>query len=44
MELDVGHLTDFDPAGEYGRALVEPGDGRLEEQHVVELAPEQAGG
>ena len=42
-ELDVGYLTDLDTASENGRTLVEPGDGRLEEQHVVELGPEQAG-
>ena len=42
-ELDVGHLADLDPAGQHGRALVEPGHGRVEEEHVVELGPEQTG-
>src|SRR5262249_3474479 len=35
--------SDLDPAGQHGRALGKSGDGRVEEEHVVELAPEQAG-
>src|SRR5262249_52336660 len=32
-----------DPAAQHWPALVEPGHGRVEEEHVFELGPEQAG-